>query len=885
MRPKKLILCGWGPYRGREEIDFTVFEQRGIFLITGATGAGKTTLFDALTYALYGSLSGETRDKERNSVRSDFADSSVPTYVELLMEHGGKTYFIRRNPRYRRPKKRGGGISDSVEEKENAVLRMPDGEVIEGVKEVNARLQDILTLDYRQFKQISMIAQGEFARLLSAPARDKTRIFREIFGTGIYDRFSAQLGVKARKLYARVMEHVHRLKEDVRVLKDGMDRSGWSQQTRERLDILTEGDNWNYEELEECLEAMEAEAAQKAQETKASFLSWESRAQKLTERLSGQKEENLRVEQFLKAKEEREQLDSRRKELAGKEKDFRLALNAAMVEVFEEKAAQGRAALEKNREEQRYLGEGIRQLREEKASLDPVAGKRKRLEKLIHKAELLEESGQSLREVIKERKKTEEELMRGQQDFLDREEACRLMKERYEAADRERKHAAIGLAAGMLKEGKPCPVCGSLVHPAPAELSYSVISEEDLEELKKSWEEHQEYLSLTHGAVVAVKTRLEGIAAREQNLSTQVQELTELLMKEKEPLVRNFLEMRAEDARKHLDDVCSRVQQIQGLSEEKKNTRARLKAEEAALKEAADGAKEAFTSALLQYGFRSRPEYDRARMSREEREELSRELEEYKKRRAANSELYSHLKASIKSQEVKDLSGWEEELKQAGEQKRLALEEQKLWDLHLREVRRIRKLVRSRISVMESDRTEYGYVKDLENMANGSNPKKLVFEQYVLAGYFEEILRAANLRFRKMTAGRYEMSRMEEVGDGRVKDNLEIQVMDYYTGKCRSVRTLSGGESFKASLCLAFGMSDVIQAMNGGIRVDTLFIDEGFGALDSESLDQACDTLMSLVEKNLLIGIISHVPELRERIDRQLVIDKTGSGSSVRSVV
>ena len=176
-------------------------------------------------------------------------------------------------------------------------------------------------------------------------------------------------------------------------------------------------------------------------------------------------------------------------------------------------------------------------------------------------------------------------------------------------------------------------------------------------------------------------------------------------------------------------------------------------------------------------------------------------------------------------------------------------------------------------------------MKDLENMAAGNNPRRLVFEQYVLATYFEEILRAANLRFLKMTGGRYEMSRVGEVGDGRVKDNLEIQVLDYYTGKYRSVRTLSGGESFKASLSLALGMSDVIQAMNGGIRVDTLFVDEGFGALDEESLDQACNTLMSLAEKNCLIGVISHVPELRNRIDKQLIIEKTSSGSRVKNVV
>ena len=198
------------------------------------------------------------------------------------------------------------------------------------------------------------------------------------------------------------------------------------------------------------------------------------------------------------------------------------------------------------------------------------------------------------------------------------------------------------------------------------------------------------------------------------------------------------------------------------------------------------------------------------------------------------------------------------------------------------EVKRCKKQLSEKEKIIREESDEYGFIKELENIASGNNPKRLVFEQYVLASYFDEILKAANIRFRKMSAGRYEMRRAKEVSDGRVKDNLEIEVMDYYTGKPRSVRTLSGGESFKASLSLALGLSDVIQSMSGGIKVDTLFIDEGFGALDSESLDQACNTLNSLVENNRLIGIISHVPELRERISGQLVIEKSGSGSSVK---
>ena len=180
---------------------------------------------------------------------------------------------------------------------------------------------------------------------------------------------------------------------------------------------------------------------------------------------------------------------------------------------------------------------------------------------------------------------------------------------------------------------------------------------------------------------------------------------------------------------------------------------------------------------------------------------------------------------------------------------------------------------------------QYSLVKGLDDAANGNNKKRLVFEQYVLISCFEEILMAANLRLRAMSSGRYELHRIQEIQDGRSKDSLDMEVLDYYTGKYRSVKTLSGGETFKVALSLALGMSDVIQAGKGGIQVETLFIDEGFGTLDGESLDQACQVLQGLTERNRLIGIISHVPELSERIRNQIEIQKTSSGSSIHVMV
>jgi exonuclease SbcC len=278
-------------------------------------------------------------------------------------------------------------------------------------------------------------------------------------------------------------------------------------------------------------------------------------------------------------------------------------------------------------------------------------------------------------------------------------------------------------------------------------------------------------------------------------------------------------------------------------------------------------------------------QFERSRKHPKQQKEMEEKLHAYREECSTLTALVKQMAEGNVPKTITDITSYREKKSLYEEKKKELLAEQKNWNIYLDAIGRTRRSMKEKLEELRIVSEEYGYVKDLDNAANGINPKKLVFEQYVLAAYFEEILRAANLRFLKMTGGRYEMSRPGKVGDGRSRDNLEIQVFDYYTGKYRSVKTLSGGESFKASLALALGMSDVIQAFHGGIRVDTLFVDEGFGTLDSESLDQACETLNSLVEKERLIGIISHVPELRERIEHQILIEKTNSGSNIKVVV
>ena len=881
MRPLKLTICGWGPYRDKVCVDFAGFGNQGLFLITGPTGAGKTTIFDAISYALYGALSGEIRDKERSAVRSDFASEEMKTYVELEMEHAGLIYRIYRTPRYLRPKKRGKEAGGFVEEKENAILYRPREQPIEGVKEVNAKLAEILVLDYSQFKQISMIAQGEFARLLTAPPKDKTRIFREIFNTGMYERFTASLGSKAKLLYSGVMEERHKLEETVHVLEAGLEREIWEEVYGERLDRCLAEPFHHAGELLECLKEMEAAAAVKGKQLKGAYQKAQKQAEVLTMELVKRKEENQVIVRFSKVQKERELLKEEKKQISQKEKELKMATDALTVEPLEISAGQVKADLRKAEELQKSLETELETLGREYDGLAVILEKKASLEQLVAKMKQLEAAQTELEQKEKELQQLKQGLDKSQKRYLEKEEAYQKISRQYEEADRQYRLSAIGIVAGMLEEGVACPVCGSKEHPAPARQESFSVSREELQKKREEREQASKELSVFHGEVVAQKTRLELAEQQEKEKKQEIALLSQACNTEDEVML-PFLAMKPEEAEKRLQREWNRIQQLAILIQEKRTRKNQLKEELLQLTAKSREYGQVFEEALTAHGFRSKVEYEQAKRTRQQREHLEKVCREFYAKEAANGELYAHLKSRISATEEMDLTPLETQIAELGKHQKEMLEEQKRWERQESELKRTGQFLQAHRQRADQLAERYGYVKDLENMASGNNPRKLVFEQYVMAGYFDEILRAANLRFAKMTSGRYEMSRVEQVGDGRTKDNLEIQVLDHYTGKYRSVRTLSGGESFKASLSLALGMSDVIQAMSGGIRVDTLFIDEGFGALDSESLDQACETLNSLVEKNRLIGIISHVPELRERIDRQLIVEKSAAGSRIR---
>lgn len=881
MKPKRLIISGWGPYKEKAEINFEAFEGKGIFLVTGATGAGKTTIFDAISYALYGRLSGEVREK--SSVRSDFAAADTPTFVELFMTHDGRQYHIVRNPEYVRPRKKGEGVT---KEKENAVLYEENGNVLEGVKEVNARMQEILVLDYGQFKQLTMIAQGEFARLLNASPKEKTAIFRDIFGTGTYENFTRLLREKAKLLFHMVQEYRHKLEEDMKLFL--MDNDGELISVKE-LSGLVEEAYLNHDAIQRELKRICRAAQKEESELENQNAVWQEENRRLAAEVTQKELENARIEKLQTERKNLKELEEKRAFHEEKKQILKRAREAAEIEPCRMKAENAKKRQAEKQDALNRSRKRKKELEEEYAQLQVFVNKQMLFKQYLTSSALLEEGKRTEKEQKKKLEAVLTDWEKAKQAFEKTYEEREKKKQCYEETEKRFRFATVGIVAGMLKKGEPCPVCGSMEHPNPAKTAEDLPSEEELKKRKQDLEKAEKQLAVCQEEAVSLRTKAEELEKTLENLHSrnagQKQEKENCLqaMDLEEWLKQEICE---KASYKELENLISkkteRALQAETSVLEETGILNRLVREEAEEAKEAAACQEEWLMTLHKAGFEKEADCENALLSKTEMQALEREMAEYEQTLAATKRMVLHLEETVCGREIFDMSGLLKQTEEAKEKQLAIQENSKQLHAFLADVRKTMVRFEESRKKMQDAEAEYGYVGELANLASGNNTRRLVFEQYVLAGYFEEILHAANLRFYQMTGGRYEMLRIREAGDGRIKDSLEIQVMDYYTGRQRSVKTLSGGESFKASLALALGMSDVVQAMCGGIKVETMFIDEGFGALDGESLDQACETLMGLAENNRLIGIISHVQELREKIDSQIIIDKTNDGSNVK---
>lgn len=1043
MRPLKLTMGAFGPYSKTQTIDFTELKDN-IFLITGPTGAGKTTIFDAISYALFGEASGSSRDKD--ALRSDFASIEDETFVELEFELRGSSYRIKRIPQQEQKKLRGDGFTVK---NADAELYLPDGSVITKVTNVDTKINEIMGINKDQFRQIVMLPQGEFRKLLESESLERETIFRKIFGTQAFEMIQRKLDDESKELYKAIKTYITERDTHVKHIDAGENTALNELKNSENINItevlsLTREQITADEGENEKLNRAKGEAVKKQDEVKEKIVKAEGINKKLKEcgelktvisALEDKKDEYKAREILLQKSRNalpiyeieknylrsKETIAAKVEEKARAEEGLEKAKKALVLseEAFtnEEKKVDSRKALEKDYsylsnmkqkviDYEKNSGELIQQqnklktinaelqttdknLNESKDELEAIdAGlkalsecennllkaEQKQTDYKRQRSELLEVHG-SLKAIIE----LSNELEKNKAAFEAFDVEYKAFKENYEKAEDIFKKGQAGLLAKGLVEGIPCPVCGSVSHPAPAKLIAEIGTQEELDKLKQEYdrltEERNIKLNNLAGENGRLKTASEEIANRTKRIGEMLGEkmpekMTEALnfvlekgksAKEqlnniekeiaeyKEKLgTKRDMEKRQEDLKNAIKkyeadlvklnqqnvDLISMVARLkEGVAaiekdipeeirtgsklsvkllelkstiekqeetykkalqnkEDARNNLTKVQGEkiskEASLNEAvAENERlwKALTEKLAASGFASYEEYKGISKNEEEINSLQKEIEGYYQSINAKKAMLKSLEAETKDMVLQDVEAYSTVLQKLKEE--AAKLDEKLTNIFSRIKNNKATIaqiegINSKIAAKEE---KYKVVGELARVAKGDNAQRITFERYVLAAYFDEIISAANIRLNKMTNGRFQLSRKEDKGKGNKQQGLELEVFDNYTGKARHVKTLSGGESFKASLSLALGLADVVQSYAGGISLDTMFVDEGFGTLDPESLDNAIGCLVDLQNSGRLVGIISHVPELKERINSRLEIFPTKEGSVARFAV
>ena len=814
MKPQKLILTAFGPYAGRTELDFSVFGGNGLFLIGGDTGAGKTALFDAITFALYGETSGENR--KTTMLRSDFAAPDAETSVELTFTHRGRTYTVRRWPDQQRTAKRGSGMVKVPAKAE--LIREPD-EPVSGASAVTDAVVKLLGIDAKQFAQVSMLAQNDFTRLLNAPSAERAAILRRIFDTADYQRVGQAAVDHARK----ADEECKRL-DDVLLMHMGT--------------LLGDGAD---EETAEDLREMQAErdpfAAGAAAELGKILLEADDANEKRQTNVMKDLDEKIaRGDAGLKIAEEHA---ARRRQLAG------LVAEEQRAADVEHQTDLVMTDLEKRTAS---LKENIAKNEADRAALSQAEADLLKTDHRIELAEGLSADCKRLLQNEADAEKAQHDAAARQAEYVAAQAALDAAEEEYSTMQRQLNANRAGLLAKDLKNGKPCPVCGSTRHPKIAALPKDHITEKQLEEREKE-------LTAQRRSTAAASRTAGDAAAHANELQTALQRDVDGFFARRGD--RYTGKPAAELTADELRDALTAQQ-----------------------KSLADGLR----------GLQA----DHLNLAKQA-EILNRQLADLEKqsvaanRRAANAQA-GHAAATARVQQMREtmpkrdnpdaLTQLQDALARLRRDRAAAMEARDAAVHRLHTNRAAIDALQKAMRESAVAREKRAMWDNLSKTINGNlaGKIKLPFEQYVQAFYFDGVVEAANLRFTRMTDGQYRLLRRKSEAVGG-KTALDLDVFDAYTGKTRPVGSLSGGESFMAALSLALGISDTIQQNAGGVVIETLFIDEGFGSLDSDSLEKAVDTLAGLAGGDKLIGVISHVEALQDRLTRQIHVTKTRAGS------
>jgi len=1038
MKPIKLKFQAFGPFVEEQGIDFSEIANDGLFLITGPTGAGKTSIFDAISFALYGK--GSMEERERTNIRSDFADENIETYVQFEFYLKDKRIEIYRTPSYEKVGK------DGKKNTKNPYARMimfqDDKLIIEesGSDKVTKKVEELLNLNYQQFRQIVMLPQGEFRRFILANSNEREEIFKRIFDISLYEKFEEKIDA----MYKEIKRKLEDNKKEVEIIAKGI-----LIDTEEFQEFVNNSDlspkkiiqhiNQEVEQIHKSLETINIQKnenqsilknlEEKLQKIKSNneLIDKREAIKKELQELSKQKETMVQKEELLRKLDKVEKIIPYEENWINLSKDLKekkILLEKLNIELLEREEKQGTIDETFNKLEEDYQkislrNKEIEELNEKLESLKNYEQLDQEFQKL---SKQLGEKNKELSKIeseISQNKKVFEEnehyitanedinieiLERNLKDIVKYENSCNdLINEylnftdivkRYREIQKEkndieqlinrlrdeldRKTHEIILTqayrlAETLEEGKPCPVCGSIIHPDPAKSEGQIVTEKEIEDLNKKIERAEEKRNEIVNKYETIKGENDGTESRVMTNYKRICE--ELAIEQKEPTemkshiekIIKTLQEKLKVQQKEYDEKKDIVNKIKSLKEENKKIKLSLdilQKKKEVLQQEIDELK----SKILQINMKKKTvaEHLEGKTLKDincEIEEInqfitntSSKYEEIRKAKEANlQEIHSlkgkiatitgdinQLSSKVKESEeklnkmirdmelvnyenyksLKDKLYLKDHLEEEIEIYNLELQKKKnLLEEYERSVKNIGKidelplveeinemkekneiLIRNETSLenkkvslkttkleMEKLQKEaqqiekdYNMIVNLRNVSKGDNDSKVSLTKYVLTYYFEEIIMHANERLMKLTNNRYVMRRSTEVLDARRKEGLEIMVLDHNTGKERHIKSLSGGESFEAALALALGLADVVQSHSGGISLDTIFIDEGFGSLDPNSLDRAIEVLLELNDSGRAVGIISHVEELKERIFDKIEVIPTAEGSFIK---
>ncbi|GEC07087.1 nuclease SbcCD subunit C [Streptomyces spinoverrucosus] len=992
MRLHRLDITAFGPFGGCQSVDFDELSAAGLFLLHGPTGAGKTSVLDAVCYALYGSVPGARQNGQGTALRSDHAASGARTSVTLELTVAGRRLEITRQPPWERPKKRGTG---TTLDKAQTWLREYDAgswkDLSRSHQEIGEEITQLLGMSREQFCQVVLLPQGEFARFLRADAEARGRLLGRLFDTHRFAEVEKRLAERRRATEAGVRDG------DAELLADAH-RMQQAAGSAMELPELAPGDPGLAEAVltaaavarstareqltvARCRLAA-AESAQAAADRvlddvrevarlRRRFADAQDRARLLEEGGDAHRADRQRMDRARKAEavapalELRESAEAEHRAAAGAEVRARAALPAS----FAEAGAAGLAAAARRTAEElggldsaRRAERRLADVRAERADLDR---QERADEEVLHEAEVWLAGWEATRAGLQDRIDAAQEAASQAEQLAVRREpvqkrlgAARMRDQLAGDTEQAQKQAlasgeralqarahwldlkeqrlngiAAELAAG-LQDGEPCAVCGATEHPAPARKVAGHVDREAEERALAAYQraeeahaENERRLGVVREALAAATAEagdtptgqlveeegeLERLHAQARRQASGLHAAREELRRaeqehERRTAARREAELRAASRlarREALDrertSLEGELAQARGSSGSVAARAAELEDRVARLTEAAESARHAedtaqrlkdadarLADAAFRAGFDTPQAAAAALLDAAAHRELQRRLDARQAEEAAVRAVLAEADTAAAAQRPPaDLAAAEEAAAAAEQRVRDAASACDAATRRCAELDRLSARAAAGVRRLAPLREEYDRVARLAALAAGTsaeNERRMRLESYVLAARLEQVAAAATVRLQRMSSGRYTLVHSDD-RSGRGRSGLGLHVVDAWTGRERDTSTLSGGETFFASLALALGLADVVTDEAGGVRLDTLFIDEGFGSLDDQTLDEVLDVLDALRERDRSVGIVSHVADLRRRIHAQLEVVKGRSGSVLRQL-